>query len=342
MKKVTAITGMVSVACILVGCNTSNEQTQNTESVENNTEEQTEGSGTDTQEDEGTEIEADESSELDELSETEDKKEDAYEEIQESENYTIQTDYVDATTEFITTFSINRDGDLDGSREERLERSLFESDPSEQDILSSFTNLSLEGDTLIVELNTTEYTHLSLSSTMHGMFFQSFSAISDLYGVNEAVFLDPDGVKEVIVADRTIDQTMNIEEERGLTRGYYTLYDTELEQTLFLSGGQLDENVTGADGEPLNFEETIEEMKTVNEHELSYSTAIVEGIEIDDVSFENEVASVIYTVDEDLVTESDQIVFANAMQLTALDFHATELELVNETERRIVNYPLIK
>lgn len=334
LKKVTAITGMVSVACILVGCNTSNEQTQNTDSVEpveNNTEEQTESNETDSGEEDAEEIETDDTND-----------EEAYEEVQESENYMIQTDYLDATTEFITTFSINREGDLDGSREERLERSMFESDPSEQEILSSFTNLSLEGDTLIVELNTTEYTHLSLSSAMHGMFFQSFSAISDLYGVNEAVFLDPDGVKDVIVADRTIDQTMNIEEERGQTRGYYTLYDTELEQTLFLPGGLLGEDVTEADGEPLSFEETVEEMKTVNDHELSYSTAIVEGIAIDHASLENDVATVRYTVDEEIVTESDQIVFANAMQFAALDFHATELELVNETERRIVNYPLIK
>ncbi|MFK3937506.1 hypothetical protein ACI2JA_08310 [Alkalihalobacillus sp. NPDC078783] len=335
MKKVTAITGMVSVACILVGCNTSNEQTQNTdpvEPVENNTEE----SGTDSGEEDAEEVETDDTND------EEEENEEAYEEVQESENYTIQTDYVDAKTEFITTFSINRERNLDGSREERLERSLFESDPSEQDILSSFTELSLEQGELTVEFNTNDHTLLSTTSAQNRLFYQSFSGISDLYGVEEVIFLDPSGGREMIVGGSPLDQTMNIEEERGLTRGYYTLYDTELEQTLFLPGGLLGEDVTGADGESLNFEETVEEMKTVNEHELSYSTAIVEGIEIDHTSLEKDVASVHYTIDEDLVTESDQIVFANAMQLAALDFHATELELVNETEQRIVNYPLIK
>ncbi|MBM0066422.1 hypothetical protein [Alkalicoccobacillus gibsonii] len=342
MKKVTAITGMVSFACILVGCNTSNEQTQNTESVENNTEEQTEGSGTDTQEDKGTDTETVESSETDDLSDTEDEKEEAYEEVQESENYMIQTDYVDATNEFITTFSISREGDIDGSREERLERSLFESDPSEQDILSTYTELTLEDSVLTVQFNVSDEQLLSTTSAQNQLFYQSFSGISDLYGVEKVIFLDPNGGREMIVGGSPLDQTMNIEEERGQTRGYYTLYDTELEQTLFLPGGLLGEDVTEADGEPLSFEETVEEMKTVNDHELSYSTAIVEGMAIDHASIENDVATVRYTVDEEIVTESDQIVFANAMQLAALDFHATELELVNETERRIVNYPLIK
>lgn len=330
---------MVSVACILVGCNTSNEQTQNTDSVEpveNNTEEQTESNETDSAEEDAEEIETDDTND------EEEGNEEAYEEVQESENYLIQTDYVDATTEFITTFSINREGDIDGSREERLERSLFESDPSEQDILSMFTELTLDDSVLTVQFNVSDEQLLSTTSAQNQLFYQSFSGISDLYGVEEVIFLDPNGGREMIVGGSPLDQTMSIQEERGLSRGYYTIYDTELEQTLFLPGRLLGENVTGTDGEPLNFEETIEEMKTVNEHDLSYSTAIVEGIEIDQVSFDDDVASVHYTMDEENVTESDQIVFANAMQLAALDFHATELELVNETERRIVNYPLIK
>lgn len=330
---------MVSVACTLVGCNTSNEQTQTTDSVEpveNNTEEQTESNETDSGEEDAEEIETDDTNEEEEVNE------EAYEEVQESENYLIQTDYVDATTEFITTFSINREGDLDGSREERLERSLFESDPSEQDILSMYTELTLDDSVLTVQFNVSDEQLLSTTSAQNQLFYQSFSGISDLYGVEEVIFLDPNGGGEMIVGGSPLDQTMSIQEERGLSRGYYTIYDTELEQTLFLPGGLLGEDVTGADGKPLNFEETIKEMETVNEHDLSYSTAIVEGIEIDQVSFDNDVASVHYTMDEENVTESDQIVFANAMQLAALDFHATELELVNETERRIVNYPLIK
>ncbi|AJD89581.1 hypothetical protein JMA_02640 [Jeotgalibacillus malaysiensis] len=119
--------------------------------------------------------------------------------------------------------------------------------------------------------------------------------------------MNPNGEEDIIVAESPIDQPILIEKERGLTRGYYTIYDEDSEQTFFLPGGVLEEQVENESGEPLTFPETIDAMGSVKS--------------------EDGVATVQYTMDEELVTEFDQIVFENAIQLAALDFHAAEVHL---------------
>lgn len=133
------------------------------------------------------------------------------------------------------------------------------------------------------------------------------TGISGLYGIEEVSFLNPNGEEDIIVAESPIDQPILIEKERGLTRGYYTIYDEDSEQTFFLPGGVLEEQVENESGEPLTFPETIDAMGSVKS--------------------EDGVATVQYTMDEELVTEFDQIVFENAIQLAALDFHAAEVHL---------------
>lgn len=115
----------------------------------------------------------------------------------------------------------------------------------------------------------------------------------------------------------------------------------ELEETLFLAGGNLEEQVTDENGEPLSFEETVETMKTVERDDAFYSSAIVEGIDIVGASIENGNASVQYTMDEEIVTEADRIVFETAIQLAALDFHAWEVKLRNDTVQEVITYQLV-
>jgi hypothetical protein len=112
-------------------------------------------------------------------------------------------------------------------------------------------------------------------------------------------------------------------------------------ETLFLSGGELEEQVVDENGEPLSFPEMVESMHTVDREDAFYASAIVEGIELVHASIENGHATVHYSMDEDIVTEADRIVFENAIQLAALDFHAWEVRLINDTVQESVTYPLV-
>ncbi|MCP3032482.1 hypothetical protein LF817_14235 [Halobacillus sp. A1] len=143
------------------------------------------------------------------------------------------------------------------------------------------------------------------------------------------------------VAERAVDETTSVKDERDFTRGYYTMYDEELEETLFLPGGELEEPVVNENDEPLSFPETIEAMGSIENRDAFYSSAIVEGIQIVDSSITNGVATVQYTMDEDIVTEADQVVLENAIQLAALDFHAWEVVIMNDTLMESSTYPLI-
>ncbi|WP_147804720.1 hypothetical protein [Alkalicoccus halolimnae] len=83
-------------------------------------------------------------------------------------------------------------------------------------------------------------------------------------------------------------------------------------------------------------------MHEIDRDDAFYSSPIVEGIEIIHSSItDNNIAIVQYTMDEEVVTEADRIVFERAMQLTALDFHAWEVRLVNDTTEEFIMYPLV-
>ncbi|RKL65159.1 hypothetical protein CR203_22105 [Salipaludibacillus neizhouensis] len=218
--------------------------------------------------------------------------------------------------------------------------SLIDGDPSEQGILSSYADISLDWPELHLDLNE-EGNELSATSAQSGLFYDSLFGISDLYGIEEVLFFNPNGENDIIVAEREIDEPLIVEDERGLTRGYYTIYDEDLEETLFLAGGELVEQVEDDIGEPLSFPETVEAMHTVDREDAFYFSSIVEGLEIVNSSMENGIATVQYTMDEEVVTEADRIVFENAIQLAALDFRAWEVRLINNTMQEFITYPLV-
>lgn len=359
MKNMTKIIGMISVAFLIAGCQNTEEgpDTQNAdpESVEvreddaENNEDELEEASNDSVESTDNSYEQAES-EIVDADEDEDSPEgenqDADDEPRpygsavENQNYFIQTHSFDQDAQFYTAFSIERQEGGDNTPiERRLETSLVESDPSEQDIIDSYADLSLNWPNLTIQLSV-DGNELSATSAQSGLFFDTLYGVIDYYGIEEVTFLDPQGEENVILAERSIYEPVTVQEERGLTRGYYTVYDKELQETLFLPGGVLEEQVTDENDELLSFEETLDVMATIDRADAFYESAFVDGIEIVAAEITNNVAQVIYSMDEDKVSEDDQKVFENALQFTAINFHVQRIEVFNETERMKTTYPL--
>ncbi|GAB3055525.1 hypothetical protein ACFOU0_01840 [Salinicoccus sesuvii] len=265
----------------------------------------------------------------------------SYSDFDESPNYFVESHTYDSGHEFLTAFLIDRNEGSGIQFDERLHTSLIESDPSEQNIFESFSDLSTKWPTLEIYFDAEE-NELSTTTAQTTLFYDSLIGISDLYGIEEIQFFNAESEQDITVAQRLVDAPIIVKDERGETRGYYTIYDAHLEQTLFLPGGVLDESIVDVNDELLSFPETIEAMGTVENEATFYGSAIVEGLEVVDASYENGVASVEYVMDETHVTEADRIVFERAIQLAALDFHASELYLVNDTLKENVKYPLIE
>lgn len=345
MNKIPKLTGLAATVFLLASC-----QNAETDNTGQNTDTNDETSTTETAADDNTVSESeettednstDEKTEEDTKEEPDDNSSQAYEETQVTTSYLIDSYVYSAETEFLTAFTINRDETQDLSPGESLEMSLVDNDPSEQEILSSFTELTVDGSQLHVNFSE-EGTQLSTTTALSTMFYDSLLGISDLYGIEQISFFNPEGEEEMIVAERMVDQPIVIEEERAPSHGYYTIYDKESEQTFFLPAGELGEPATTEDDETLSFPDALEAMSRVENEETFYSSALVDGLEIKDASFENGIATVHYTMDEEIATENDRTVLENAIQLTALDYDAAEARLVNESLQETTIYPLLE
>ncbi|MBM7095228.1 hypothetical protein JSY36_05610 [Bacillus sp. H-16] len=360
MKKVTEIGGIISAALLIVGCQNSGNDSEPAEAspadgneldedeeVETEDNDDENGSNDNTGEESLTDSDESgnkENTEENSMDEADENDSDTYAGTQETPAYLIGSQYIEAEVDdivqFYTAFSIKRDEDQQLSHVDSIERSLIDGDLSEQDILSSYADIAVEWPELHLHFKE-DGNELSATSAQSVLFYDSLFGISDLYGIEEVLFFNPEGENDIIVAERGIDEPVSVQNERGLTRGYYGFYDKELEETLFLAGGELEEQVEDDMGEPLSFPETVEAMHSVNREDAFYSSVIAEGMEIVNSSMENGIAAVQYTVEEEVVTEADLIVFERAMQLAALDFHASEVRLINDTKEEIITYPLV-
>ncbi|MCM2603137.1 hypothetical protein NDQ57_00255 [Rossellomorea marisflavi] len=322
MNKMVSIAGVVFMAFLLPGC-----QSTEKDAVDTDVKQVDETAKEEVETTEEMDTETDEGKTKDEAA--------PYETVNVTSDYFIETDTYDTGREFLTMFTIKRDDGKDQNREERLAASLMENDPSEQKILESYTKLTVEGQNLRVDFQE-DGNLLSATSAQHSMFYDSLLGISHLYGIEEITFVNPEGEENITVAERKVDAPIVVADEWERSKGYYTLYDKEGKQTWFIPAGELDE---GAGGEDLSFQETIEMMQTADQEDAFYASAITEGLEVKEVSLKDGLAIVHYTMDEEEVSASDRIVFENAMQLVALDFDATELQMVNETKRQNKTFP---
>lgn len=284
MEKISGFLSIMTLSFLIVGCQTAQEanESSNEEPIEENEleEENDHSNGT---------------------SESSDPSEETptSEEEKEPRSFLLAAQHIQVETEdqveFTAAFSFER-VEEELSMNESLTKSLIEADLSEQDILDTYVDIEVEGSELHLYFNEDD-NNLAATSAQSRMFFDSLFAISDMFGMSEVFFYNPDGELDITVADEN--------------------------------------------GEPLSFQATIETMKTIDGESGGHSLAIIEGIEVKEATFENGIAMVDYTVHEEEVSEADQIVFERAMQLTALDFHADELHLMNETTQVKLILPLL-
>ncbi|MFK8794824.1 hypothetical protein [Planococcus plakortidis] len=341
MRNINKMAGMAFAALLLASCQETENPPPSTEDTDSPSE------PTPNEEEAVEEKESNEDSQNNEdeeawdepIDQPNDDASDGFEETQVSPSYFIETHAYVTETGYLTAFNIERDENEEVTFEESLTQSLIENDPTTLEILGSYAELTVDMPTLNVKFNEEDGGALSTTSAQTTFFYSSLFGISDLYGIEEIVFTNPEGEENVIVAQRLVDKPLIVEEERGISRGYYTIYDKELQQTNFLAGVEVGEQVADENGEPLSFPETVEAMKAVDQEGATYSSAMAEGLEVVDASLENDTATVRFTSDEETITDPDLIVFENAMQLAALDFRVEELRLINETLEESTTYP---
>ncbi|MFP3648272.1 hypothetical protein, partial [Paraburkholderia sp. SIMBA_054] len=92
------------------------------------------------------------------------------------------------------------------------------------EILESYAELTVDMPKLKVKFIEQDGGALSTTSAQTTFFYGSLFGISDLYGIEEIVFTNPEGEENFTVAQRLVDKPLIVEEERGISRGYYTIY----------------------------------------------------------------------------------------------------------------------
>ncbi|MCP3032483.1 hypothetical protein LF817_14240 [Halobacillus sp. A1] len=184
MGKITQIAGLLTVAFLIAGCQSSGDDAnkQTSESAENESAESPENDGStedngendDSLDAENGDDENMDASDEAENSNDEESDTDVYAGAQKNPNYFIDTQIVDQVSAFYTAYAIHRDEEEEEeqalSPEERLETSLLNNDPSEQEILSSYADLSFERPDLIIRFNE-DGNELSATSAQSNLFF---------------------------------------------------------------------------------------------------------------------------------------------------------------------------
>lgn len=119
--------------------------------------------------------------------------------------------------------------------------------------------------------------------------------------------------------------------------------ESERGEYTYVSGAVAEEEIYTADGELLDFGQTVEAMATVNSDGASYYSGIYEGLEIEEAMINGNQAIVRYRVSDEVeASELERQDFEQVLQLAALDFQVDELKIVNEMDRVISVYPLVK
>ncbi len=130
-----------------------------------------------------------ENKEEDFIEEADENDSDAYAGTQETPTYLIGSQYIEAEVDdivqFYTAFSIKRDAAKQLSHEDSIEMSLNDGDLSEQEILSSYADISVEWPTLHLHFNE-DGNELSATSAQSRLFYDSLFGISDLYGKDQS------------------------------------------------------------------------------------------------------------------------------------------------------------
>lgn len=323
LKKMRVVLGLVFISLVVAACNNANETPSN--------------SNEDIGEIETTEGEEISASDDDTAKNDEDAEELDYTEEQVAGDFLIYGEWLEGT-DFMLYFTRTTD---EMTREERFHQSLIESDPSQRDLFSATTNFEVDG--TVVNLYYNENDHLSMASTESAQFWEVLHAIGFRYGFDEFNLFNQDGERGLTFAESYWEEPVEIEQEPN--RGYYVVSPEKSERGEFtyISGAVAGEEIYADDGELLDFGQTVEAMATVENDKGSYYSGIYEGLEIEEAMIDGDEAIVKYDIsDEAEVSQQEREDFEQVLQLAALDFQVEELKIVNETDRIVSVYPLLK
>ena len=201
--------------------------------------------------------------------------------------------------------------------------------------LETLETIAIDGTT--ASLHFTEDHELpSMASAEEWYLTETLFNISSLYGIETLEFYTGD-VPGVEFGQTGKMETLEIEAPDN--RGYY-MYGEIDEETTYISGAAVQEEMTNESGDLMAFTETVESMQAVQESAF-YQSGINEEIEIVDVTVNDAIAEVHYNISDSQEGLAD---FENALQLAALDFKFEELHLnnVEEGEMRIFLFDIAK
>ncbi|CAM3922438.1 hypothetical protein [Alkalicoccus chagannorensis] len=213
------------------------------------------------------------------------------------------------------------------SLEEVLLRSLQESDPTLDGLFSNQLEevqvnepeqgqvvLQFAEGTLLESMSSTEYTHTE--NVLQEIF--SYHRITEVHfqaGEEEASF------------GQSGESSLSIS---TLNRGYY-----QDDSGAYVSAREAGEPTTNGTGDPLSFEETVEEMEQA---ENGFESALPESIEVEEVFTENGTGVVQFTAEDAPQEDIEQL--TRAIQLTAGGFDLHTIELVDDTNEEIIQAPV--
>lgn len=268
------------------------------------------------------------------------QKESAYQEETRPTGYLIQAEqvFLGDNTEGLLTLDFHRMEEND-SLEQNFMQSLVESDGTSQNVLSELEEVSIENNSEATLIFSPDEMLSSLSSTEQSNFDDMLVQISALYGIEQLHFYvgDEPGIdygQSGTVATKEVETIEN--------RGYYLFptEETENPEYNYITGASSGEEVHDENGELLNFEDTLEAMRSVTAENVARKPSINEDVDIHSATIEGEKAEVNYSISEKQDwTEEKQEQLEEVLQLTALDFDVDELQLTNETEKTHTIFP---
>lgn len=216
----------------------------------------------------------------------------------------------------------------ESSREDRLLRSLQESDFTGHNVFSDLTEIRMPDDTTAELVFTEDNQLMSLASAEQNRLDDLLFTLSSLHGVETLNFYTEDE------PGATYGQTGEIESltvEAEENRGYYR---ASSEEAVYLSGNRTEEEIRIDEGDLFTFEETVEAMTSASEKASAYESVFPEGVELLDVSVDGDEAEVVYKTSGENEDGFSEEVTENALWLSALEADLDTLHVVNETEMR--------
>ncbi|MFC4736200.1 hypothetical protein ACFO4L_06320 [Bacillus daqingensis] len=248
----------------------------------------------------------------------------------------IDYTYEEESTTYVTAALEEEDGSLvtltpeSGSgltKAEAVTEALAASDPTEEDgVFSMLESIELhqpeEGAVSLYFEEGTDFSSLSSAQTDYAL--EVLQEVLSIHQINQVYFFEGEDPLEFgPVGETNVGLSL-------MNRGFYQV-DGNL-----VSARQAGAPMTNGAGEPLTFDETVEEM--ANSEDESFSSVVPEEVEISDIRYEDETAFVFFS--DDGASEEEFELFQQAVELTAKYFTLDTMQLVNNEEEEVTVIPL--